>query len=104
MGLADAFLPDSSTMDLPSTQADPLNTSLLSPDDSDNRPLYTITTRSPPLRDGTTVITKVSNDKSETQLAQIEWHSWKADVLRFELREVSGDVRKYVGRVRKWSR
>lgn len=92
------------TMDLPSTNADPLNTNLLSPDTNDSHPLYVITTRSPPLRDGTTIITKISHDKLEKQLAQIEWHSWKADVLRFELREVSGDVRKYVGRVKKWSR
>ena len=90
------------TMNLNATHADPLNTSLLS-SDNEYRPLYQITTRTPPLRAGITTITKIGSDSSTHHLAQIEWHSTRADILRFELRGVNGDVKDYIGKVKTFS-
>ena len=89
-------------MNLQATHADPMNTSLLA-SENDYRPLYQITTHTPLMKEGTTTITKVNKDSSTRHVAQIEWHSLKTDVLRFEMRGVNGSVKDYIGKAKTMS-
>ncbi|KAI0091599.1 hypothetical protein BDY19DRAFT_635135 [Irpex rosettiformis] len=83
-------------MDLYATRPDPLNTDFL---DSRDVPLYHVSTHSPLFRSGTTTIYKFTGSGSgipqmfgRTQavmVAEIEWHSWSRDILRFQGRSMN---------------
>ncbi|KAI0091596.1 hypothetical protein BDY19DRAFT_634889 [Irpex rosettiformis] len=91
-------------MDLQSTHSDLLNTNLRASSE-DYHPLYQISTRASPTGGGTTTITKnlPGGENSSQQIAQIEWHSFSPDVLRFESRGVNGDAKEYIGKVKTMS-
>ena len=77
-------------MDLYATRSDPLNTDLL---DARNYPLYHVSTHAPPFKSGTTTIAKSTPSQTVT-MAEIEWHSFSQDVLRFQGRSMN--VKDYI--------